>query len=243
MIAITRAEEAASTFIEMSRELGIKVIPLDLIRLIPNHKEIERLRMNLMEKRYDYIIFMSANTIEMLDDTTRNILMDRRIIAVGPKTRASLEKYNLKVDLMPSRYSSYGIIELFNSLDTKGKKVLIPRSSASDDYLSKNLRMLGLDVDEVYVYDVRYNRSKDLDKFRELLQKDMIKCIIFTSASNVDAFFTLGDFGDMLDDMYIISIGPFTANRLKSYGVDSIISDEHTLNGILEELKIISHNL
>lgn len=239
MIAITRGEEAASNFIEMAKEVGINVIALDLIRLIPNTKEIERLKSILKDKRYDYLLFMSANTIDILDQSILPLLRENKIIAIGPKTRASLENHDLRVSLMPAKYSSYGIVELFKSIDVKGKRILIPRSSASDNYLRDNLTRLGLEVKEVYVYDIKYNIDKNLDKFVELLMNNMITCIIFTSASNVDAFFTLIKDLKLVEKVHKISIGPFTANRLKTYGMDSIIANEHTLEGIFKELSYL----
>ncbi len=70
----------------------------------------------------------------------------------------------------------------------------------------------------------------------------MIKCIVFTSASNVDAFFNLiryDDTIDMLKKIYIIAIGPFTNDRLKAYGIDAIVADEHTIEGIFRTIKKI----
>ncbi|RMF32402.1 MAG: uroporphyrinogen-III synthase, partial [Candidatus Nitrosothermus koennekii] len=102
-IGITRDESKAMEFIKLVRSIGLDVVALDVIRLLPNN-EINRLR-GMLEEDYDYILFMSANAIDMLEEDIIEKLKGKRIVAVGPKTREALEKHDIDVYLMPERYS------------------------------------------------------------------------------------------------------------------------------------------
>ncbi|GIU70749.1 MAG: hypothetical protein KatS3mg003_0228 [Candidatus Nitrosocaldaceae archaeon] len=224
-IGITRDESKAMEFIKLVRSIGLDAIALDVIRLTPND-EINRLRGMLED--HDYILFMSANAIDMLEEDIIEKLRGKRIVVVGPKTREALEKHGIDVYLMPERYSSYGIIDLFKKMDVKGKSILIPRSSAANYYLKNELERLGMNVTEIRFYDTKPNYDQSLkEKITDL------DCIVFTSASNVHAFFKMVD----AIDCQAIAIGPFTRDALKEYGIEPIVADEHTIEGIFKEIK------
>jgi len=227
-VGITRDEVKAREFINLAKSIGIEVIPLDIIRLVPKNEEIDRLRKEL-DNNYDYILFMSPNTIDMLNDDIFNKLNNKTVISIGPKTKGVLEMHKVKVKLMPKEYSSYGIIRLFKNMDSKGKMVLIVRSTFADNFLTNELRRLGIIVNEIRFYDIIPNYN-DISKFI-----NGIECIVFTSASNVHSFFKI--INNLDDNIKVIAIGPFTANALKRYNINPIVAQEHTIEGIFKELK------
>lgn len=228
-IGITRDEKSASTFINLVRNIGLDAVALDVIRLTPIASELERLR-SILDNNYDYVLFMSPNAIDMLDEDIISKLSGKKIIAVGPKTRAKLEEHSVKVELMPKRYSSYGIVELLKEINLKDRSILIPRSAAANNYLKDALERLGIRVYEVRFYDAKPNYDNNLKaKIKDL------DCIVFTSASNVHAFFKMID----KIESQVIAIGPFTSNALKEYGIDAIVADEHTIEGVFREIKKI----
>jgi uroporphyrinogen-III synthase len=73
----------------------------------------------------------------------------------------------------------------------------------------------------------------------------MLDCIVFTSASSVKAFFkilennhSLSNIQDKLNGIkMIIALGPLTWQELEKLGVQSTISDIHTINGAFEVAK------
>ncbi len=227
-IAITRDEMRAKEFIDLAKNIGIDVIPLNIIRLIPKEEEINRLR-DVLDSNHDYILFMSPNTIDMLDDDIFNKLNGKDIIAIGPKTKRRLEEHNVKVKWMPNEYSSYGVIRLLREMDSKGKYILIVRSTSGDNFLANELRILGLVVREIRFYDIVPN----YDNINDIING--IECIVFTSASNVHSFFKIVNY--LNNKVRVIAIGPFTADALKRYGIDPIVATEHTIEGIFKEVK------
>ena len=251
VIAITRDEESAKDFMQMVESRNGKAIALPTISLVPRDPAmiIKFLDM-IRDKKHDYILFMSANAVKIMFDVfdkakktidAVSLLNSAKIVAVGPHTKQELENYNVNVSIMPKKYSSYGVIELLSREDCRGKKIIIPRSSASTNYLAKSLANLGMVVDEVHVYDVKPARHDKWSQFMDVLAKNMIDCIVFTSASSVNSFFEVAmqyekneRLIEILNSIKIIAIGPFTNDVLIEQGVKAVMSDEHTINGTFD---------
>jgi len=258
VIAITRDEEGAKDFVKMVESRNGKVIALPTISLVPKDPAtmIKFLDM-IKDKKHDYILFMSANAVKIMFDVFDNtkktndaasLLNSTRIIAVGPHTKQELENHSVNVSMMPKKYSSYGVIELLSREDCKGKRIIIPRSSASTNYLAKSLATLGMVVDELHVYDVKPARHDKWSQFMDTLAKNKIDCIVFTSASSVNSFFEVAmqyekneHLVNILNSIKIIAIGPFTNDALIEHGVNAVVSDQHTINGIFDvAVKLLS---
>ena len=168
------------------------------------------------------------------------------VIAVGPKTKQSLENFGIKVSYMPNRYSSVGVGEVLTRLNALGKKVIVPRSGASTPFLKNLLAKIGLDVKEIYLYDVAVIKEDTTSwkQFRELFSENKMDGIIFTSASSVRAFFEiLSQYFDnettlqSLEKTHVVAIGSFTADELEKFKVGNTISQVHTVPGALDTLK------
>ena len=233
MIAITRSKEDAKEFISLVESINAKAIALDTIALKVDHDALTSLK-HMIEQEYDYVLFMSKNSVNMLINHGIDIKDIRgRIIAIGPKTRLELEKHGIAVDIMPNKYSSYGIVDIFKSMDSKGKSILIPRSKDASSYLADQLNALGMKVYESRFY---YSIPNYDAEFVDII--DRIDMFVFTSASNVHAFFKILKYkGKRIDKVNAIAIGPFTRDALKQYGIDAITADEHTIHGVFRLIK------
>ena len=190
------------------------------------------------------LLFDTAKRISKID-TLKLAVANTSVVAVGPKTRTALEDYNIKVAHMPSTYSSVGVGEVFTKLGAVGKKVIVPRSGASTPFLKQLLDKIGLDVKEIRLYDVcAFRDTSQWNEFRKLFYRNKIDGIVFTSASSVRAFFEImeNDFRreDLLENLNktkIVSIGPFTADELKKFGVSNLVSKTHTVSGSFDAIK------
>jgi uroporphyrinogen-III synthase len=148
---------------------------------------------------------------------------------------------------MPKRYSSVGVGEVFTRLNAEGKKVLIPRSGASTPFLKDLLEKIGLDVNEIYLYDVcAFRDTTQWNNFRQLFSQTKVDGIVFTSASSVRAFFEimLKDYEkeillNNLKKIHVVAIGPFTADELKKFDVENTIAQVHTVSGAFDTIKNI----
>lgn len=254
-IAITRSPDDSEEFINLMNKSDAKAIPLPTIELVSKGDKIVEDFLNALTKYDpDYSVFMSSKAVKLLFDTARKIakfeelrlaVANTIVIAVGPKTKKSLEIEGIKVNHMPQRFSSVGVGEIFTKLSAVGKKVIIPRSGASTPFLKDLLTKIGLEVFEIYLYNVRpIENTSQWKDFKQLFESAKVDGIIFTSASSVRAFFEImkKDFDEqnlqvLLGRTRIVSIGPFTAEELKKFNIKNTISQVHTVEGAFETIK------
>ena len=194
---------------------------------------------------------MSSKAVKLLIESARKCskfpalqlaIANTIVIAVGPKTREVLENENIKVAHMPEMYSSVGIGEIFTRLNALGKKAIVPRSRASTPFLKNLLEKIGINIVELYLYDVcAFRDPTEWNEFRQLFSQNKTDGVIFTSASSVRAFFEImtNDFGSeqlvqLLMQTKVIAIGPFTADELKKFNVQNIIANVHTVKGSVD---------
>ena len=258
ILAITRNDADAEEFSQLVKMEGGKTVALPTIEIVPRDpKVILKFIDDINQEEHDYCAFMSqwavnvlfdlANTMKKTDQII-SLLKNRTIIAVGPKTREHLVNRGINVHLMPEKYSAKGMVELFSKMNhTSQKRIIIPRSSASNDFLARDLNKIGIKVDELFLYDARTANINIIWKdFILLLEKKRVDAIIFTSSSTALSFFEImesissSDVRSLIREVKaIIAIGPFTQEELRKKGIHSIESKIHTIRGTFELAKHI----
>lgn len=256
-IAITRSKEDSEEFIELATKENVVPIPLPTIELVSKgDKIVDEFLSDVAEFNPDYSVFMSSKAVKLLFDVAKRIskhgelqlaIANTIVVAVGPKTKAALENEGIRVAYVPKRYSSVGVGELFTRLNAVGKKVIVPRSGASTEFLAKLLQKIGLQIKENHLYDVKsFSDTSQWIDFKEKLSKSQIDGIVFTSASSVRGFFEImmqdhneADLVKQLKKIHLISIGPFTAEELKKFNVNTTVAAVHTVFGAFEVMKNI----
>ena len=253
-IAITRSKDDASEFISLAEQNNATPIALPTIELISKGEKIVDEFLDLVNaSNPDYSVFLSSKAVKILFDTAKNtgnfeklqlVVANTIVMSVGPKTSATLESYGIKVNHEPENHSSIGVGEKFSQINAVGKKVIIPRSGASNSFLKELLNKIGINVVELYLYDVcAFRDTTQWNGFRELFSQGKIDGVIFTSASSVRGFFEimLKDYekSSLLDDLSkisLISIGPFTSEELKKFDVSYTVAETHTVAGAFDTL-------
>jgi uroporphyrinogen-III synthase len=231
--------------LQLVREQGGRAIALPAIEIVPKGPEVaEQFIDKLRKKKHYYCAFMSQQAVNILFDLARDkiapVLKSTTVIAVGPKTKQSLEEHGIKVGLVLEKFSSFGLIDLLSRIEPAGKKIIIPRSGAANNFATDALIRLGMDVDEILLYTVRTRAVEPIWKeFCDLLLQKRVDAIIFTSASNVNSFFEIMDRVSkdelQLDSITkVVSIGPFTSKVLRGRGIDCFEAEEHTVRGALQ---------
>ena len=254
-IAITRSKDDASEFITLAEQNKATPIALPTIELVgKGEKIVDEFLNSVKQNNPDYTLFLSSKAVKLLFDTAKSIekfdelqlaVANSIVMSVGPKTTASLESYGIKVNHEPENHSSIGVGEEFSQINAVGKKVIIPRSGAANSFLKELLNKIGIDVVEVFLYDVcAFSDLTQWNGFRESFSQGKIDGIIFTSASSVRGFFEimLKDYEksaleNNLSKTSLVSIGPFTSEELKKFDVSYVVSDIHTVSGAFETLK------
>lgn len=256
-IAITRSKEDSKEFIDLATRENAIPMPIPTIELVSKgDKIVDEFLSDIKEFNPDYSVFMSSKAVKLLFDVAKNngkyqqlqlAVANTIVIAVGPKTKEALEKEGIKVSYVPTKYSSVGVGELFTKLNAEGKKVIVPRSGASTEFLAKLLQKIGLAVKENYLYYVQaYSDTAQWKEFKEAFTHKKVDGIVFTSASSVRGFFEImsadcdrNDLTKQLQKLQIVAIGPFTADELKKFNIEPKVADVHTVHGAFVAMKNI----
>ena len=255
-IAITRSKDDASEFITLAEQNKATTIALPTIELVgKGEKIVDEFLNSVKQNNPDYTLFLSSKAVKLLFDTAKSIekfdelqlaVANSIVMSVGPKTTLSLESYGIKVNHEPENHSSVGVGEEFSQINAVGKKVIIPRSAAANSFLKELLNKIGIDVVEIFLYDVcAFSDLTQWNGFRELFSQRKVDGVIFTSASSVRGFFEimLKDYEksvlvETLSKLSLVAIGPFTSEELKKLDISHITSKVHTVVGAFDTMSL-----
>jgi uroporphyrinogen-III synthase len=203
----------------------------------------------------DYVIFMSINGVRYLlsaaeslglKDQLKKRLEKTTTLAVGPKTAQELRENQIRVDLIPERYTSEGIIESLQQHGVSGKSIWIPRTSQAPPALAEKLREMHNDVQEVYVYESRLPVDPELTaRFLQDLVGGQIHAIIFSSSLGAKNLFRMlaeqvstEKLREIINNkLTIVAIGPTTAEALAEMGLKvDVMPEKHLFEETLNAL-------
>ncbi len=243
-VLVTRAIIQAKIFAELLEEEGAQVIEFPTIEVVPlrTWTRIDKAIENL--DRYNWLIFTSVNGVIFFFQRLRQKQSDVRdlkgirIAAIGEQTKNEINKMGINADLIPEEYRAEGLIKLFEKINVKGSRVLIPRARIARKILPMKLRNMGASVDVFPVYETKMPGKLKIDKVRKLLRNGFIDVITFTSSSTVKNFFSMiGRDKKIISRSTIACIGPITAETIRSYGIEpEIISGTYTVQGLTKEI-------
>lgn len=260
ILAITRSSRDAREFCELIAFEGGSAIALPTIEIVPKEARLmEEIMAMIFKNRYEYCAFLSPKAVGALYDHANRVcrtdqltsfLNSTIVVAIGPATMARLAEHDVEVKLVPKVHSSAGLVEMFSKMENlRNKKIVIPRSQASDDFIENKLSAIGMEVDVFFLYTVQTSGiTSTWKEFASLLHQKKIDAIVFTSASNVRSFFVI--MGKLLSEApsilkhvrAFIAIGPMTHRELNKMGIRSFESREHTIKGTFELAKAILTN-
>jgi len=256
-IAVTRSREQAEETANAIEALGGKpyLFPTIEITSARDLSATKNFLDALANRKADYVILMSVNGVQHLltaaetlgkADELKKGLKDAVVIAVGPKTALEMEKNGMRVDVIPERFTSDGILRCLEQRHAKGKTIYIPRTSAAPPELAEKLRERGNRVEEVYVYQSRLPKDRVLaERFAKDLENREIDAIIFTSSLGARNFLEIltqilhaKKLKDLIQNgTVVVAIGPTTAKTLTEVDLKvDVMPEKHTLDHALEAL-------
>jgi uroporphyrinogen III methyltransferase/synthase len=157
---------------------------------------------------YDWLIFTSRFGVrcflKRLSRVSSQHFRSLRVCVIGKATAKALEEFGVKACVVPQKESSKGIVEAMRKFKLRGKRILIPRSNLSIDYLPGELKKMGASVDTIVVYRNVRPKTKKID----LSQIDEI---VFTSPSTVRNFISV--YKKVPKRIKVSFIGGVTANE------------------------------
>ncbi len=257
-IALTRPAGQAEEAGEMIEKKGgvPYYIPAIEIRGLSNFAPIKKFIVELQKGEVDYVILMSTNGVKYLFEAADTLKQNSRLkeglaktfmIAVGPRTAESLKEQCVRVDLVPMKYSSEGLIECLHEKELAGKKIRIPRTSNATPTLTDKLRELGADVEEIYVYESGLPGDEQLKtKFLEDLSNGKIDAIVFGSGLSAKNIFKMLSEKSSMETLRslvntkvtTVAIGPTTAEALRKMAIKvDVIPNDYLFEEALTALE------
>src|ERR1700688_1707788 len=132
-VVVGRARHQAGALSSGLRALGADVveIPFIEIRQPRSYKPLDAALKNLHQ--YDWLILTSVNGVEALWQRLNKLRLTKRpvkhlkITAIGPATKKAIEKYGVKVNVVPEEYVAESVVEALRN-EVPGKRVLLVRA-------------------------------------------------------------------------------------------------------------------
>ena len=245
-IVVTRSRAQAARFVNKLGSLGAEVLEIPTIRNeTPDNKQdfVDAL---LLLNSYDWLVFTSANGVEMFFQFFFRQFQDLRdiggakIAAVGPATAAKLREIHLQVDLMPEEAIGRKIAEaMAKHSSIENTKICLLRAEKANPDLPQALEELGAIVDDIGVYKT-VAETGDFFGAAEEFRQNGADWITFTSGSTVEFFHARFDLPKMVKqfpELKLASIGPETSRAIKALGLDPAVeAAEHTTEGLIAAL-------
>lgn len=256
VVAITRPENQAYELAKLISRIGGQPYMAPTVEIKPsqNRRPIKDFISKLLSGQIDFVIFMSVNGVTTLIDSLKdselktNFLKELNkatVVAVGPKTRRTLEGHGINVKMVPFEYSSEGMVKSLKKMRLRGKNVAIPRSISANAYLHRELEKIGANVLEVPVYQSvsPSDDSRVLSLINDLTA-EKIDIITFTSSSTVRNLFKIASKHALADKLrnglkktFVVVIGPTTQRTIKKLRVRvDVMPRDYTVEGMIKAL-------
>jgi uroporphyrinogen-III synthase len=244
-VLLTRGFDQSPLEIKTLQDEGAEVLAFPTIKVVPMNdyslfdNQIKKF------KKFDYLIFTSANAVEMFNSRIleKNIELDFssiRIAAVGEKTYDACTEYSIPADIIPSEFSARGIIEELSNYVLDGKNIFIPGSSIARTDLKEGLEKLGASVTVVPIYNIETPSYEDVKEQIEILKTRKPSIFIFTSPStfkNLVSLLKIDNLKEYFEDSLIAVIGNTTRNEIEKLGLTvDIVPAVYTVKGIVDEV-------
>ena len=173
VIGITRPEDQAEDAARRAYQLGALPVLLPTIKILPpeDWASVDEV-LNRLDQ-FDWIVWTSANGVRGLLDrlwkTGGDIrrLTRARLACIGPSTAATLEKYSLRADLVPTEFRAEALAAELGP-QAVGQRVLWARANRGRDVLPEELARAGAVVEQVVVYQNRDATSLSTSELGQL---------------------------------------------------------------------------
>ena len=246
-IIVSRAKKQASVLAEGLRAQGAAVLEIPFIEIRPPRSSKAMDDALRLISEYDWLILTSVNGVEALFARMRTLAIPQsalaqvKFAAIGPATRAAIERQGFAVEITPKQYIAEAVVEALAN-QVRGKRVLLWRAKIARDVIPRELQKLGAYLDVVEAYQtVAPKSSRDLLRAALTSGVERPDAITFTSSSTVRNYVRLlairSGKSKLLSGVLNISIGPVTSATLREYGLNvDVQAEQYTIPGLIEAL-------
>ena len=184
-------------------------------------KEIKDFINKIVEKKIDYIIFMTGPGVYLLMSAARCLDLEKRVVEAlnqiiiicrSLKSKYALADHGIKTDIIPQENTAEGIAKALNNYSVYNKNVAILWPGSDSSVLRQELLKSGAQVVECSIYtyshelkeeaakvlktmgfNYKYPHQAKVVEFIEEITKGFIDAITFTSPPAVYEFFKIAE--------------------------------------------------
>lgn len=199
-----------------------------------NPQPMERAIQGLVDGRFQWIIFNSANAVRAVTERLSALGLDSRafsglrIAAVGVPTVAALHSWGITPDLTPEgeqRSESLAAeFPVYDDLLDPINRVLIPRADIAVDALVNSMNELGWEVEDVIAYRTVRSAPPPVE-VRDGIKSGRYDAVVFGSASTVRNM--VGIAGKPHPGTIVAAIGPATKTSCEEHGLRVDVVADH----------------
>lgn len=227
-VLVPRTREQSPGLPDRLRSYGAVSEEVPTISVEPprNPQQMDKAIRGLVEGRYEWVVFTSANAVKAVREKFDEYGLDARsfsglkVAAVGEKTAAAVEVWGIRPDLVPSgEQSTRGLLEdwpPYDDLLDPLNRVFLPRADIATENLVAGLLELGWEVDDVTAYRT-VRAAPPPAPTREAIKTGKFDAVMFTSSSTVRNL--VGIAGKPHATTVIACIGPATAKTAEEHGL------------------------
>jgi uroporphyrinogen III methyltransferase/synthase len=231
-ICITRSKAQSKELRESLIDLGAEVLEINSIEFENTSHNLDEYKTKFSE--YDFLTLTSVNGVNIFFDYLKANEFDIRqlkakIAAIGPATAQAIKDRGIMPDIVADHFVAESLFEKMKEYVKPGDKILVPRSKDARPYLVEELKGIGCSVDEVFTYETLCGKLRDENEIKD------VDLIVFTSPSTVKNMITMVGL-ETIKSKTALAIGPITAKALSEQGIEAIICDEYSTEGVINKL-------
>ena len=241
-VLVPRTKEQAGVMSARLRAYGAIPCEVPTIAVEPARTpaQMERAIKGLVDGRYAWVIFTSANAVRAVWEKFAEHGLDARhfggvkIACIGEATAEAVRAFGIQPELVPGGdQSSEGLLAEFAPYDEifdPVGRVLLPRADIATETLAAGLTERGWEVDDVTAYRT-VRAAPPPEEIRNAIKSGGFDAVLFTSSSTVRNL--VGIAGKPHAKTVVAVIGPATAASAQEFGLRVDVQPETAAVGPL----------
>lgn len=242
-VIVTRPRVQASKLSHKLRSLGAEVLEIPAIKTVEfdNNPALDDALNRLVQ--YSWIVFTSQAGVDVFFKRLMEKNIDIRTLAglkfaaIGAATEKAILSRGIHVDCVPDKYDTVSLGRALTAAVKPGERLFIPRAKIGSEDLTRVLTDAGIIYDDIPVYDTVHETGSAL-QLDNVLSNTKDLYVAFTSASTVRGFVSMAGAADYTQ-LTAVCIGEQTASEAAKLGMKASISDEITIDSLVEKISVL----
>ncbi len=222
---VTRAAAQSREFGALLESDGATVVYFPTIEIVDPESWVDCDRAIADIDQYYGLIFTSQNSvrnfikrISSVRPESLSIIQQRKVYAVGERTKVALEEYDLPVAFAPKEFTSEDLGRALQRGLINERRFLHVRGNLGGEEIRHAIESHGGHIDEVVIYRTVKPELRDASHIEQSLRKGEIDLVIFFSPSSIQNFFDVIS-PDSVQSVRLAAVGSITARALEALGL------------------------